>query len=58
MPFTALRSHLTEPSAFVLNVSKDRLTAAPGFDKDNWPDFADRNWGGSIFQYYQLKPYW
>jgi sporulation protein YlmC with PRC-barrel domain len=27
----------------VLNVEKDRLKDAPGFDKDNWPDFANDN---------------
>lgn len=26
---------------FVLNVSEDRLKDAPGFDKDNWPNFAN-----------------
>src|SRR5690348_4501619 len=31
---------------FLLNVPKDRLKAAPGFDKDNWPDMADPNWRG------------
>jgi sporulation protein YlmC with PRC-barrel domain len=58
IPWSALRSHLSEPSAFVLNVTKERLQAAPGFDKKDWPDFADRKWGGTIFDYYQLKPYW
>jgi sporulation protein YlmC with PRC-barrel domain len=58
IPWSALRSHLTEPSTFVLNVNKERLTAAPGFDKSKWPDFADRKWGGTIYEYYQLKPYW
>jgi hypothetical protein len=42
----------------VLNVNKERLAAAPGFDKEKWPDFADRKWGGSIYDYYQIKPYW
>ncbi len=58
LPWTALRSHLTEPSSFVLNTTKERLKDAPGFDKSNWPDFADRKWGGSIYDYYQIKPYW
>jgi sporulation protein YlmC with PRC-barrel domain len=58
IPWSALRSHLTEPSAFVLSVNKERLAAAPGFDKSNWPDFADRKWGGSIYEHYQIKPYW
>src|SRR3569833_3134225 len=29
---------------FLLNVDKDTLKRAPGFDKDNWPDMADTSW--------------
>jgi len=58
IPWSALRSHLTEPESFVLGVDKDRLKAAPGFDKNKWPDFADRAWGGTIHDYYKIKPYW
>jgi sporulation protein YlmC with PRC-barrel domain len=48
----------TDEHRFVLNVDKDTLKNAPGFDKDNWPDFADRSWGIGIHQYYGLAPYW
>src|ERR1051325_8418689 len=30
---------------FILNVEKQQLENAPGFDKDNWPDMADPKWG-------------
>ncbi len=43
---------------FILNVDKDRLKDAPGFDKDNWPDMADRTWGQSVSNFYGSKPYW
>jgi hypothetical protein len=43
---------------FVLNVDKQKLENAPGFDKDNWPDMADRTWGSSIYTYYGKQPYW
>lgn len=36
----------------ILNVSKDRLKDAPGFDKDNWPNFADQAFGQSLNTYY------
>ena len=36
----------------ILNVSKDRLKDAPGFDKDNWPNFADPTFGQSLNTYY------
>ncbi len=43
---------------FVLNVDKQTLENAPGFDKDNWPDMADPQWGSQIFKYYGYTPYW
>jgi len=43
---------------FVLNVSKQKLENAPGFDKDNWPDMADTSWGSTIYSYYGKEPYW
>jgi len=38
---------------FVLDVPKDRLKAAPGFNKENWPDFADATFRSSVDQYYR-----
>jgi sporulation protein YlmC with PRC-barrel domain len=43
---------------FILPVAKNILENAPGFDKDNWPDFADRTWGSKIYNYYGARPYW
>jgi len=43
---------------FVLNVDRKTLEAAPGFDKNNWPDMADRTWGSQIYSYYGSRPYW
>lgn len=43
---------------FILDVDKNVLENAPGFDKDNWPDMADPNWGSQIFSHYGYKPYW
>jgi sporulation protein YlmC with PRC-barrel domain len=43
---------------FVLDFAKERLENAPGFDKDNWPDMADREWGLRIHDYYGTEPYW
>lgn len=37
---------------FVLDTSKDRLKAAPGFDKDNWPDMASADFGTQIHGFY------
>ncbi len=43
---------------FILNVDKQRLENAPGFDKDNWPDMADESFRQQIYDYYGSKPYW
>ena len=29
---------------FILNVSKETLKSAPGFDRNKWPDVADFSW--------------
>jgi len=43
---------------FILDVDKNTLENAPGFDKDNWPDMADSNWGSQIHSHYGQQPYW
>lgn len=43
---------------FVLNVDKERLQNAPGFDKDHWPSMADPRWATEIHGYYGAQPYW
>lgn len=37
---------------FVLDVTRDRLKEAPGFDKGHWPDMADPGWRKGIHEYY------
>jgi sporulation protein YlmC with PRC-barrel domain len=37
---------------FVLEISKERLKDAPGFDKDNWPNMADETWTKGLDNYY------
>lgn len=56
VPWTALTLD-TVNKRFVLNVEKDRLKSAPGFDKDQWPNMADSSWAQSIHDYYGTKPY-
>ncbi|HJT88558.1 MAG TPA: PRC-barrel domain-containing protein [Bryobacteraceae bacterium] len=43
---------------FVLNVDKQTLEDAPGFDKENWPDMADPAWGSKVHRHYGYRPYW
>lgn len=56
VPWNALTLD-TENKRFVLNVEKDRLADAPGFDKDKWPNMADQSWANDIHTYYGTKPY-
>jgi len=53
VPMEALTVN-TEDKCFVLNEPKERLENAPGFDKDNWPDFADTNWHNEVRSFYRL----
>jgi len=57
IPWSALTVDTVEKQ-FILNVDKEVLKRAPGFDKDNWPNMADRSWGTKVFTYYGAKPYW
>jgi sporulation protein YlmC with PRC-barrel domain len=56
VPWNALTLD-TVNKRFVLNVDKDRLETAPGFDKDQWPNMADASWAKSIHDYYGTTPY-
>ena len=58
MPWRAFEFSNTE-NKLILNVDKEMLKTAPGFDKDaKWPDFADRTWGDGVYKHYGLEPYW
>lgn len=57
IPWASLRIN-TQEHKFVLEADKTTLEAAPGFDKDNWPDMADPSWGSDIHRYYGQQPYW
>ena len=55
VPWNALKLD-TVNKRFELDVEKDRLKNAPGFDKDDWPDMADQSWVDKIHSYYGTKP--
>ncbi|RYY01621.1 MAG: PRC-barrel domain containing protein [Gammaproteobacteria bacterium] len=56
VPWTSLKLD-TANKRFILDVSKERLENAPGFDKDDWPDMTDRNWVDSINNFYDNDAY-
>ena len=47
-----------ENERFVLDVNKERLKDAPGFDKDNWPKHSDKTFQNEVYAYYSVEPYW
>ena len=51
VPWDALKLD-TVNKRFVLDIAKERLADAPGFDKDDWPDMADQTWQGQVHSYY------
>ncbi|KDE56082.1 PRC-barrel domain-containing protein [Methanoculleus sp. MH98A] len=57
VPWEALQYSATDDT-FVLDVPKERLENAPGFDKDNWPTTAERTWLTGMYSHYGYTPYW
>jgi len=51
VPWGALKLD-TGNKRFVLDVAKEQLKDAPGFDKNHWPDMADATWTQSIHSFY------
>ncbi|WP_237881534.1 PRC-barrel domain-containing protein [Pseudomonas sp. PGPR40] len=56
VPWNALTLD-TVNKRFILNVEKERLENAPGFDKDNWPNMADESWATEIHSFYGTEPF-
>ncbi len=59
IPWEALIMDVEE-NRFILDLDKEVLKHAPGFDKDNWPDNAqyEAGWLLNIYEYYGYSPYW
>lgn len=57
IPWSALTLD-TDNKCFVLDVDRQRLKDAPGFDKDNWPSMPDTEFDTHVHSYYGTRPYW
>lgn len=57
LPWSALTLD-AEHRCFVLDADKQKLQAAPGFDRDHWPSMADSNFAKSVYDYYGAESYW
>jgi sporulation protein YlmC with PRC-barrel domain len=51
VPFKALVSDPIN-KRFTLDIEKDNIQHAPGFDADHWPDMIDESWINSIYHFY------
>ncbi len=51
VPWSALALD-TENKRFTLNVPKDALKEAPGFDKGHWPSMSDKTWARGVHKFY------
>ena len=40
---------------FVMDVDRDRLKDAPGFDKDDWPNMSSTYWGTDVPKFYNVR---
>ena len=58
IPWEALTFN-SDDQTFILDVDKEVLEDAPGFDKDNWPDNAkyEAGWLLGVYEYYGYSPY-
>jgi hypothetical protein len=57
IPFSAF-AYTESENEYVLDVAKERLQEAPGFNADNWPSMSDEKWNRDMFSYYDRSPYW
>jgi sporulation protein YlmC with PRC-barrel domain len=51
VPWAALKLD-TVNKRFTLDVNKDEMDKAPGFDKDKWPAMADATWAHGVNTFY------
>lgn len=53
VPFRKLALRFDEDKNYMLlDVNKETLERAPGFDQDHWPDMANPNWAQEIEKFY------
>jgi hypothetical protein len=42
----------------IFDIDRKILENAPGFDKDEWPQFRTREWLANLYLYYKYPRYW
>lgn len=57
IPFDSFEYNV-EKDEYVLDVSKEQLQEAPGFDPGHWPLMAEEKWHRDVHKFYGRLPYW
>jgi sporulation protein YlmC with PRC-barrel domain len=57
IPWKSLRYDAGEEQ-FIVDVDRQVLERAPGFDRHNWPDMADPDFGAALHEHYSQTPNW
>ncbi|MGH2582520.1 MAG: PRC-barrel domain-containing protein [Anaerolineales bacterium] len=57
VPWNTLTLDL-DRNEYVLDVDKELLANAPGFDKEHWPQTSDERWLDEIYRHYGSHKYW
>jgi len=55
VPWTLL-SVKSEEKSLVLDIEREQLENAPGFDQDDWPDLGDESWQLRIHDHFGRQP--
>jgi hypothetical protein len=56
VPWEALRLD-TQRRCLILDVERERLRNAPGFDTEHWPSMAQPTWISALYEFYGVEPY-
>jgi sporulation protein YlmC with PRC-barrel domain len=59
IPFEAIDfDTYPDTGGYALDLDKEELEEAPGFDKDEWPKHASTEFMTLIYSHYGIDPYW
>lgn len=57
LPWDVLTYDTTQ-GGYVVNLDKRTLEGAPTYGSEDEPDWTDRRWGQTVYDYYGARPYW
>ena len=57
LPWSLLRYDV-ELGGYIVDIDRSQLEKAPSYAASEEADWADRNWGKQVSDYYGVRPYW